>query len=352
MKKHYLTLLLTILLAMSASAQTATSKSLKDIIDTGKQGATYMITDELVGVYVPPRYKNVVFAKDNNNCYDPSQPTSAQTTNGKIYDNINEFDQSNWVKIYFPSGYDASAYEGKRITNVTGMVNVSSAPKGPTGIYVTIDTQNESKIPVIAGDAPSYDGNLYCCANFVKQQWFFVRPKNLEYARMHWAVYNGNNKFLVPDNTDFPGSVTIKMDLWEEQNADNSVTADDVFHPFYVYDDFPVIIQFSKNKQIGVGIDPGWGGEDFAPAVTKEEGVGTGNPGTIPAEYVNVDVYPLRLPTPGIVTAVEQVETASEVESVQYYDLQGRMSNAPLKGVNIKVTTYTDGTRETKKIVR
>ena len=118
MKKHYLTLLLTILLAMTASAQTSTeSKSLAEIISSGKAGDFYTITDELVGVYVPPRLKNVVFAKDNNNHASKSEPTQAQITAKKVYDDVDEFDQSNWIKILFPTGYDASAYEGKKITN-------------------------------------------------------------------------------------------------------------------------------------------------------------------------------------------------------------------------------------------
>ena len=157
---------------MSASAQTATSKSLKDIIDTGKQGATYMITDELVGVYVPPRYKNVVFAKDNNNNVNKSEPNDAQVANGKMYDNFDDFDQSNWIKILFPVGYDASAYEGKEITGrtVTGRINVASAPGGPVGIYIDVDPEN----PPTAGADFSYTPNLYNCANFVQQEWFFV----------------------------------------------------------------------------------------------------------------------------------------------------------------------------------
>ena len=71
----------------------------------------------------------------------------------------------------------------------------------------------------------------------------------------------------------------------------------------------------------------------------------------MPESYKNVVVYPLRLPDDAIITAIDQVETANEVKSVQYYDLQGRMSNAPLKGMNIKVTTYTDGTTTREKLL-
>ncbi len=350
MKKFYLSIL-TILLAMTASAQTSTeSKSLAEIISSGKAGDFYTITDELVGVYVPPRLKNVVFAKDNNNHASKSEPTQAQITAKKVYDDVDEFDQSNWIKILFPTGYDASAYEGKKITNISGRVNVASAPGGPVGLYIDVDGFTYPTI----GAASPYAGNLYNCANFVQQEWFFVLPKNIEYANIHWAVYKGkvgdNDMFYVPQISDWPGSFKVDMALWEQQTDDNSVTADQVFTEGEAYE-FPAIIRFSTGTEIGVGIDPGFEG-DLAPALAPPPSlkVNVGQEGNIPTGYTDVVVYPLRIKS--VVTAVEQVETAREVESVQYYDLQGRMSNAPLKGVNIKVTTYTDGTRETKKIVR
>ncbi len=356
MKKFYLSIL-TILLAVSASAQESkgttpddpTPMSLGGIILNGTKGDFYTITHKLYGVYVPPRYKNVVFAKDNNNNVNKSEPTDAQVANDKMYDNFDDFDQSNWIKILFPVGYDASAYEGKEITGhtVTGRINVASAPGGPVGIYIDVDPEN----PPTAGAAFNYQGNMYNCANFVQQdEYFFVKPKNLEYCNIHWAVYNGENKFYVPSNSQWPGSFKVDMTLWENQDDNNSVTADQVFTVGEAYE-FPAIIQFSVDYQIGLNIDPGFDGDftydDGKAPLTK--GVAVGQPGTLPEGYRNVVVYPLRIKD--VVTAVDQVETASEVESVKYYDLQGRMSNAPLKGVNIKVTTYTDGTTTREKVL-
>lgn len=345
---------------MAASAQESkgttpddpTPMSLGGIILNGTKGDFYTITHKLYGVYVPPRYKNVVFAKDNNNNVNKSEPTDAQVANDKLYDNFDDFDQSNWIKILFPVGYDASAYEGKEITGrtVTGRINVASAPGGPIGIYIDVDPEN----PPTAGAAFNYQGNMYNCANFVQQdEYFFVKPKNLEYCNIHWAVYNGNNMFYVPEISDWPGSFKVDMTLWEQQTDNNSVTADDVFQVGHAYE-FPAIVQFSIDNQVGLNIDPGFDGDinyGKAPTMREEEGFEVGLPGTLPEGYKNVVVYPLRI-NEDIITAVDQVDTASEVKGVQYYDLQGRMSNTPLKGVNIKVTTYTDGTRETKKIVR
>ena len=143
------------------------------------------------------------------------------------------------------------------------------------------------------------------------------------------------------------------MTLWEQQTDDNSVTADSVFQVGHAYE-FPAIIQFSVDNQLTLNIDPGFDGDinyGDPPTLRGEEGFGVGQPGTLPEGYRNVVVYPLRIKE-DIITAVDQVETTREVVGVQYYDLQGRMSNAPLKGVNIKVTTYSDGSQETNKIIK
>ena len=45
-------------------------------------------------------------------------------------------------------------------------------------------------------------------------------------------------------------------------------------------------------------------------------------------------------------------DASKQVASVRYYNLAGVESNEPFKGMNIRVTTYTDGTRHTEKVVR
>ncbi len=345
MKKFYISIL-TILLAVAASAQTATNMSLGGIVLNGTKGEFYTITNKLYGVYVPPRYKNVVFARDNNNNVNKSDP--ADYPSDKIYDNVDAFDQSNWIQILFPEGTDASGFAGKEIPNrtITGRVNVvSTIPQGPVGLY--IEASPEIDPTSFAGS--SFDGNLYNCANFVQQEWFFVKPKNLEYCNIHWAVYNGDNMFYVPKNSSWPGSFKVNMALWEQQTDDNSVTADSEFQVGHAYE-FPAIIQFSVDYQVGLNIDPGFDG-DFTYGMPGLKNFEVGQAGTLPEGYRNVVVYPLRK-TQEVITAIDEVDaTRGEAESVQYYDLQGRMSNAPLKGVNIKVTTYSDGTTTREKVL-
>ena len=49
---------------------------------------------------------------------------------------------------------------------------------------------------------------------------------------------------------------------------------------------------------------------------------------------------------------IEELEKNKSVESVRYYNLAGVESAEPQPGVNLKVTTYSDGSRTTQKIVR
>ena len=51
-------------------------------------------------------------------------------------------------------------------------------------------------------------------------------------------------------------------------------------------------------------------------------------------------------------TAVDEISAAKAVASVTYYNLAGQQSSQPVDVVNIVVTTYTDGTRTTAKVIK
>ena len=51
-------------------------------------------------------------------------------------------------------------------------------------------------------------------------------------------------------------------------------------------------------------------------------------------------------------TAVEEISNAKTVANVSYFNLAGQESAQPVDGVNIVVTTYTDGTRTTAKVIK
>lgn len=51
-------------------------------------------------------------------------------------------------------------------------------------------------------------------------------------------------------------------------------------------------------------------------------------------------------------TGIDNVQTNREVKSVSYYNLQGICSKEPFKGFNIRITTYSDGTRTSEKVIK
>lgn len=55
---------------------------------------------------------------------------------------------------------------------------------------------------------------------------------------------------------------------------------------------------------------------------------------------------------PDISTGVEDVDAEKTVAGVTYYNLLGVSSDSPFEGVNVVVTTYTDGTKSSKKILK
>jgi len=66
--------------------------------------------------------------------------------------------------------------------------------------------------------------------------------------------------------------------------------------------------------------------------------------------YTNYTAYPLKQPQE--TSAISDVVNEATVQGVKYVNAAGVESNEPWEGVNIVVTTYTDGTKTTTKIVR
>ncbi len=369
---------------VAVAQENVQTMTLNDIITTGQLSEFYTIENDLVGVYAPPHYPRVIFAKDANEYANRSEPTKEQyNANPKrLYDErdgffetyedefgytverwVGTFDQSNWVKIALPEGADAKYLEGKIIKGgtVTGRSNLQAFPSDPLGL--TISLKDDAPLPV-AGEEVSYEPNLYCCGNFVKQDsWFFVKPQNQEYANIHWAVWHAaDTMFYAPkNNTGLPGSFPISMSLWEPQP---NISPFDVFEDGLQYE-FPAMIEFRLGVNFGLIIDPGFDGDiiiwgDGNYNAPRRMDV-TDNPGVRPT-YVDseggvyiytVIVYPLRLSEPGILTGVdENVQAVKTLVSTQYVDLQGRVSDKPFEGLNIVRKTFSDGSVTTMKAIK
>jgi hypothetical protein len=67
--------------------------------------------------------------------------------------------------------------------------------------------------------------------------------------------------------------------------------------------------------------------------------------------YVAEKVVTTQIKGTGIVTDLDNLKANREVESVNYVNTVGQVSNRPWQGVNVVVTRYTDGTTKTTKAV-
>ena len=67
--------------------------------------------------------------------------------------------------------------------------------------------------------------------------------------------------------------------------------------------------------------------------------------------YFGID-YPSIFTTSSIVTGVDNLDASKEIVSVKYYDVAGRESVIPFRGINIVHVTYTDGTTTTAKVIK
>lgn len=84
-----------------------------------------------------------------------------------------------------------------------------------------------------------------------------------------------------------------------------------------------------------------WADAEKTPGMTGKEG---------PGAWKNYILYPVAVNT-NLPTGVTDVY-AKTVAGVKYVNVAGMESNTPFDGVNIKVTTYTDGTHSAVKVIK
>lgn len=75
----------------------------------------------------------------------------------------------------------------------------------------------------------------------------------------------------------------------------------------------------------------------------------TGNYGMNTAAYFCMDKFQVKSDKP---TAVESVNADKQVAAKRYVNLAGMTSDKPFDGVNVVVTTYSDGTTSTAKVIK
>lgn len=308
--------------------KTAEVTTLANLAVNGAEGASYQVNDEMV---VAAKFqagdKNYIVVKD---AAQAVRNLCAPTADDKFF-NINgnkqqDYTQNNWMLVSLPADLYNQVNEKSIITSITG----SLAEK----FNLAMEATN-----VVAGEATDFVPNTYCPINFmgassVKDEtntstYYFATPKANEYAKVVWAVYNATDGiFCIPAHEGGINGQGFKAAF--RVNYSLNTNAAPVLADGSMYE-FDALVK------------------ETAPTKVAPRKIGYDSTVEPKAKYV---VYPLNLEAGNVSTGVNDVNGTKEVKGVSYFNMMGVESVQPFEGVNIVVTTYTDGTQSAAKVLR
>ena len=293
--------------------------TLADIVNDGEVGCTYVISDDILGVYIAEKESNKLYAKDLGLYRNPVVATGEQIDYVKDVAHLQsgDWDQSNWVMLEFDSNVEASQF-------AHGIIN------GGTLSGVLTDKQNPT-MQVTGYQIPeqmtSYATNNYVTANFMDTQvqhssvsdkdYFFIQPKPQEYVYINWAMYDGGTHFSAPNNQDnsneaaLLGSFNVDWSLYPG-NPETDFEAGLTYN-------FHAIVRYTSRNRDG-------------------------------ASEGGYAVYPCQ--NDATVTAIVENWNDMWPVEVMYVNVMGQTSDKPFDGLNIIVTRYSNGTITTTKVIK
>lgn len=311
------------------------ASTLANLAVNGAEGTAYQVNDEMV---VAKKFqkagKNYIVVKD---AAQAVRNFSAPTDDDKFF-NINgnkqqDYTQNNWMIVSLPTDLYNQVNETNTVTSITGSLTEK------------FNVAMEATKVVFENATNDFAPNTYCPINFMGESsvkgnntaytssYYFATPKANEYANVVWAVYNSNDgAFYLPSNN---GSINVQ-EFKAAFNVDYSLNSVDnpELTSGAVYS-FEALV-----KEVAVPTT------DAKSAPRKTAYDSTVAPST---KFV---VYPLDLDAKKVATGVNDVNSAKEVKGVSYFNMMGVESAQPFDGVNIMVTTYTDGTSSAAKVLR
>ena len=309
--------------------------TLANLAVNGAEGAAYQVNDVMVvAKKFQKNNKNYIVVKDAAQAVRNFSTPAA----GDKFFNINgnkqeEYAQNNWMLVSLPVELYNQVNKKSTVTSITGTLTEK--------FNVAMEATN-----VVAGEATEFVPNTYCALNFMgkssvkgntpaytNSSYYFAIPKANEYANVVWAVYNSNDgAFYLPtpqgsaNAQEFKAAFKVDYSL---NSVDNPELTDGAVYSFE--------------------------------ALVKEEAVATTDAKSAPRKVAydstvtpstKFVVYPLDLDANKVATGVNDVNSAKEVKGVSYFNMMGVESAQPFDGVNIMVTTYTDGTQSAAKVLR
>lgn len=311
------------------------ASTLAELAENGEEGKEYTVNDEMV---VAKKFqkgdKNYIVVKD---AAQAVRNLSAPTDDDKFF-NINgnkqqDYTQNNWMLVSLPVELYNQVNEKNTVTSITGTLT----EKFNVGM--------EATNVVFENATNDFAPNTYCALNFMGESsvkgnnqaytssYYFATPKANEYANVVWAVYNGTDgAFYLPVHQGSANAQEFKAAFKVDYSLNSVATPKLVDGDMYSFE--------ALVKEVAVATT------DAKSAPRKTAYDSTVAPST---KFV---VYPLDLDANKVATGVNDVNSAKEVKGVSYFNMMGVESAQPFDGVNIMVTTYTDGTSSAAKVLR
>lgn len=309
--------------------------TLANLAVNGAEGTAYQVNDKMV---VAKKFqkgdKNYIVVKD---AAQAVRNLSAPTDDDKFF-NINgnkqeEYAQNNWMLVSLPVELYNQVNETNTVTSITGSLTEK------------FNVAMEATKVVFENATTDFAPNTYCPINFMGESsvkgtnqaytssYYFATPKANEYANVVWAVYNGTDgAFYLPVHQGSANAQEFKAAFKVDYSLNSVATPELVNGDMYSFE--------ALVKEVAVATT------DAKSAPRKTAYDSTVAPST---KFV---VYPLDLDANKVATGVNDVNSAKEVKGVSYFNMMGVESAQPFDGVNIMVTTYTDGTQSATKVLR
>lgn len=255
------------------------------------------------------------------------------------------YDQSNWILVDLSgiAGAQVDNYRNCKIASITGTYHKENPRFVATQIVPGDKTAPYAPNHYIATNfmtTYSADGTGNAVQDAARNTYYFMNPKDGEWAIVAWAVWDkATQAFYVPAKDDegtnahgFAGG--FKVDLRYNEG------------------------DITKVEMLDEQSDKGQNVYTFPALIVKNTATSASAPrraaikpdtGELSTTYT---VYPLSLSAGSVVTGVSTVDQAKTVRSVVYYNLQGMASPTPHAGLNVVVTRYTDGSTQVAKVMR
>ena len=309
--------------------------TLANLAVNGAEGTAYQVNDEMV---VAKKFqagnKNYIVVKDAAKAV---RNLSTPTADDKFF-NINgnkqeEYAQNNWMLVSLPVELYNQVNEKSTVTSITGSLTEK------------FNVAMEATKVVFENVTTDFAPNTYCALNFMGESsvkgnnpaytssYYFATPKANEYANVVWAVYNGTDgAFYLPVHQGSANAQEFKAAFKVDYSLNSVATPELVNGDMYSFE--------ALVKEVAV-----------ATTDAKSAPRNTAYDSTV-APSTKFVVYPLDLDDKKVATGVNDVNSAKEVKGVSYFNMMGVESAQPFEGVNIMVTTYTDGTSSAAKVLR